>query len=77
MDDPITPAPGASAPAETSPARAAPATPHFTLRRQISRARRRLIGVRDLESRLVKHGQRLTRLTGRVRPSGPAARRAA
>ena len=65
MDGPITPAPGATAPAETSPAGQ---LGHSTLalRRRLGRARRRLIGVRDLESRLVKQGQRLTRLTGRV-----------
>ena len=69
MDDPITPAPGASAPAETSPAGQLGHSA-LALRRQISRARRRLIGVRDLESRLVKQGQRLTRLTGRVDRQG-------
>ena len=65
MDDPITPAPGASAPAETSPAGQLGHSA-LALRRQISRARRRLIGVRDLEARLVEQGRRLTRLTGRV-----------
>ena len=65
MDDPITPAPGATGPAQTSPAGQL-GHPALTLRRRLGRARRRLIGVRDLESRLVKHGQRLTRLTGRL-----------
>ena len=69
MDDPITPAPGATAPAQSSPAgqlgRPAP-----TLRRRLGRAHRRLIGVRDLESRLAQQGQRLTRLTDRVDRQG-------
>jgi hypothetical protein len=65
MDGPITPAPGATAPGETAPAGQLGLST-LTLGRRLERARRRLVGVRDLESRLVKQGHRLTRLTGRV-----------
>jgi len=71
MDDPITPAPGATAPAQSSPpGQFGPPAHAPTLRRRLGRARRRLIGVRDLESRLTQQGQRLTRLTDRVDRQG-------
>ncbi|HEU5454935.1 MAG TPA: hypothetical protein VFU85_04555, partial [Nocardioides sp.] len=69
MDDPITPAPGATAPTQSTPAGQF-GRPALTLRRRLDRARRRLVGVRDLESRLVAQGQRLTRLTDRVDRQG-------
>ena len=50
----------------TPPVPEKPAATPPTLRRRLGRVRRRLIGVRDLETRTVKHGERLTRLTDRV-----------
>ena len=56
------PTPGSPASPDPTPAR--------SVRRRLSRVRRRLLGVRDLEAHLARHGERLTRVTERARQQG-------